>query len=146
MGRRAAMMDREADFAMRIDACFPYDDTAASKELIQEAASISPRSVMHVVWELFCPPRGAEVRIERRIELMRETTPHLPDVLQHVVLSAIDYLSGRPSPLASVLRLQEDVAKLHRDPTALSVVTGTVESSGEDAASVNQERLLAQWS
>lgn len=55
------MKNELEQFLEKIDCCFPYNDTARAKSLIDEAHAISDEAVFGVVHELARPGRGAKV-------------------------------------------------------------------------------------
>jgi hypothetical protein len=141
-------VDAEKPFEAAIDACFPYEDAAAST-LIRRGWAISLNAAFCVLDELCRPPRSRAVSRERQRKLVAEWAAGPDHPLKAVVLRAANALiDNDPLNWQEGVRLMRHVGTFDGQRAALVIVYSACDcDSAEGDAAVNEvdREIRRRW-
>lgn len=139
----------EALFEAKIDTRFPYENRAASSELITEAREISLNAVFCVLDELCRAPRSRAVTKDRQVELLTEWSSAFDHELRDpLVRCANALIYGQALPWPEAVAVIELIGSFEAQRAALSVAYFSGDSDtdeGDAALELAYRRVLNAW-
>ena len=141
------MYDAQADmlFEATIDARFPYEDQAASSDLINKACNISLNALFCVLDEICRPPKKDAVAKHRQRELIAEWSSSFEHKLREPLVRCANALvSGQALPWPDAVAIINEIGSFEAQRAALSIAyfAGDCDSDEGDAAMDSAQRRV----